>query len=99
MCVGRRRGRCCRHDRNHYSAKRPHRRTQQANPRLADEDALNAFLGQIVSDLGASLHVLKVGIGDKRVGTALGVPTQWAKTIDGRTDRTPRSAFADTSAT
>jgi SAM-dependent methyltransferase len=30
-----------------------------------DEGALNAFLGQIVSDLGASLHVLTVVIGDK----------------------------------
>ena len=30
-----------------------------------DEKALNAFLGQIVSDLGASLHVLTVVIGDK----------------------------------
>jgi len=30
-----------------------------------DEEALNAFLGQIVSDLGASLHVLTVVIGDK----------------------------------
>ncbi len=38
---------------------------QQANLRLADDDALNAFLGQIVSDLGASLHVLKVVIGER----------------------------------
>jgi SAM-dependent methyltransferase len=30
-----------------------------------DEEALNAFLGQIVTDLGASLHVLTAVIGDK----------------------------------
>ena len=36
---------------------RPPRRTQQGNPRSGDEEALNAFLGQIVSDLGASAHI------------------------------------------
>lgn len=30
-----------------------------------DEEALNAFLSQVVADLGASLHVLTVVIGDK----------------------------------
>ena len=30
-----------------------------------DEAALNAFLGQIVTDLGASLHAITVVIGDK----------------------------------
>ena len=49
------------------SSTQPATATEQAAVEVpaVDEAALNAFLGQIVTDLGASLHALTVVIGDK----------------------------------